>query len=48
MEELYVQFNGQTYTLHFNTQTGYFEGDIVAPDTRWNIRGSCNISRLYK
>lgn len=48
MEELQVVFNDQTYTLYFNEQTGYFECDIVAPNTRWNIRGSCNISRLYK
>lgn len=35
--DMQVVYNGTTYNLVYNTQTGYYEVDLVAPDTRWYI-----------
>ena len=40
MSELDVQvtFNGSVYNLTYNSQTGYYEVSLTAPDTRWHKR----------
>ena len=33
MEEVIIQFNGESYILKYNEQSGYYEIDLKAPDT---------------
>ena len=32
MEELKIQYNGQNYTLKYNSQSGYYEIELKAPE----------------
>lgn len=33
MEEVIIQYNGESYTLNYNEQSGYYEIDLKAPNT---------------
>lgn len=34
--DMQVTYNGSVYTLTYNSQSGYYEVELVAPSTRWN------------
>lgn len=35
--ELKITYQGNTYTLTYNAQTGFYETELTAPQTRWGI-----------
>lgn len=37
MWDLTVEYNGSTYNAVYNEQSGYYELELQAPSTRWNI-----------
>lgn len=37
MLDLSVVFNGNTYNATYNEQTGNYEVELTAPNTRWYI-----------
>lgn len=40
---LQVTFNGSVYTLTYNSQSGYYEIELEAPEIRWNSRSRTRI-----
>ena len=35
--QLTITFNNQQYVLTYNEQSGYYEIELTAPETGWNI-----------
>lgn len=34
--DMQVTYNGSVYNLVYNSQSGYYEIELTAPETRWN------------
>jgi hypothetical protein len=45
MWDLTIQYNGSTYIVNYNEQSGYYEIELTAPQSRWNIPNTNNIQR---
>lgn len=45
MWELYIQFLNDEYLVEYNEQSGYYEIELTAPQSRWNTPNRNRILR---